>query len=183
MYEGASQPASSQDSTPPSGSDRTKKPDADQDFKELQSPHALHLNAETHRLEHPDKETKQAKEGSHLAVSPLHVRSGHHHLGPPLRSDEYLRQALASPYNQRAERGGGRGTSPRDLSPRDAAPALSPSPWREEGGGHVWGSPQLERGRGGHHDGGSSVRPAGVDFCYASVEHLPTFKTPKTAKR
>lgn len=182
MYDGDSHlvSKSNPESTPPTGSDRTTvfKPNVDQDFRELQTPHGhgLCLNAEANRLEHPDKGLKQIKDGNHVA-SPLHVWSGHHLLGHTLRSDMYLRQALTSPYNQRH----GSGASPLQPSPRDTASACSP-PWKE-GGGHSCGSPHLERGRGGYSDGESAVKAPSGEGTPALFDHLPTFKTPKTAKR
>ena len=74
------------------------------------------------------------------------------------------------------------GASPLDSSPRDTASACSSSP-RMEGGGHAWGSTHLEKGRGRHHEGESGVRTASVEESPVSWDHLPTFKTPKTAKR
>ena len=182
MCDSESQPVSksSPELTPPTGSDRTKKSNVDQDVKELQT-HAASMNAEPSRLEDSDKGPKEIKDRSHFEP-PVHAWSGHHILVHSLRSDTFLRQALTSPYNQRTERHGVSGASPLDSSPRDTASACSSSP-RMEGGGHAWGSTHLEKGRWGHHEGEYGVRTASVEESPVSWDHLPTFKTPKTAKR
>ncbi|KAL8609571.1 hypothetical protein ACOMHN_000627 [Nucella lapillus] len=184
MSEKENMPVYDGEVTPEQPERRTKGTPAGLELKP--SPFVTHGNSNTdhaNRLWHKDRQGLRPHSPSEETCSspfPSPFQSQHaqgHHHGNTCRSDTYLRQALASPYNQRGQKhaavtsthcSDGRSGS------KEASLVYSPSLWRE-GVGQIQSSPHRDRTpRGLPPEGlrqGSAEPGSGLD------QHT-TFKTP-----